>query len=71
MVGAWLDVDTEGFRDNLCICHGQEAVRHVMRVACGLDSMVLGEPQVLGQLKGSLFAGVWRRFHGHDPLAAV
>jgi len=49
--GAWLDVDTEGFRDNLCICHGQEAVRHVMRVACGLDSMVLGEPQVLGQLK--------------------
>lgn len=30
---------------------GEHAVRHVMRVACGLDSMVLGEPQVLGQLK--------------------
>ncbi|MEE8320313.1 MAG: glutamyl-tRNA reductase [Gammaproteobacteria bacterium] len=27
------------------------AVKHVFRVACGLDSMVLGEPQVLGQLK--------------------
>lgn len=49
--GAWLDVDTESFRDNLYCCHDQEAVRHVMRVACGLDSMVLGEPQVLGQLK--------------------
>lgn len=33
--------------------HGNEAVRHMMRVACGLDSMVLGEPQILGQLKNA------------------
>jgi glutamyl-tRNA reductase len=33
-------------------CHREEAaIDHVMRVACGLDSMVLGEPQILGQLK--------------------
>ena len=29
----------------------KQAVNHMMRVACGLDSLVLGEPQILGQMK--------------------
>jgi glutamyl-tRNA reductase len=31
----------------------EEVVRHLMKVSCGLDSMVLGEPQILGQIKSA------------------
>ena len=40
-----------GFANSLFTLDTEEAIRHIFRVACGLDSMVLGETQVLGQLK--------------------
>ena len=37
--------------DHLYTYRDRDAVRHMMRVACGLDSMILGESQILGQIK--------------------
>ena len=46
-------IDTEQLEDNVYIHQNQDAINHLMRVACGLDSLVLGEPQILGQIKQS------------------
>lgn len=45
------NVDAGDLEDVIYVHHDSDAVRHLMRVAAGLDSMVLGEPQILGQLK--------------------
>lgn len=40
--------------DSSCyVAESDDVVRHLMRVSCGLDSMVLGEPQILGQIKSA------------------
>ena len=41
-------------RPHLYLLPQNEAVRHAFRVASGLDSMVLGEPQILGQMKDAV-----------------
>ena len=51
----WLEsfhqVDPKALKDSIYLHQGVEAVAHLMRVSCGLDSLVLGEPQILGQIK--------------------
>lgn len=54
---SWLatyhQLDVDELRDSVYVCWDEDAVRHVMKVASGLDSMVLGEPQILGQIKSA------------------
>lgn len=44
-------VEASYLRPSVYVHEDQAAIRHLMRVSCGLDSLVLGEPQILGQVK--------------------
>ncbi len=49
---------------SLYIHKGPEAIRHMYRVAASLDSMVVGEPQILGQLKDAYDAALKNKTTG-------
>jgi len=52
------------FENALYIYFGDEAVRHLFMVASSLDSMVVGEPQVLGQVKEAYHAATIKKTSG-------
>ncbi|MCQ2009294.1 MAG: glutamyl-tRNA reductase [Sporolactobacillus sp.] len=49
----WFGIDPERIAPYLIIKEDQEAIRHLFRVTCGLESMVLGETQIIGQVRNS------------------
>jgi len=52
-IAEWHKLPYELIEPHLYCYHGEAAIRHLFRVASSLDSMVVGEPQILGQIKTS------------------
>ena len=55
----------EPLADEVYFLNEPQSVQHLFRVACGLDSMVLGETEILGQLKQAYDLALQHRHTGH------
>ncbi|MFH1124667.1 MAG: glutamyl-tRNA reductase [Pseudomonadota bacterium] len=57
-------IPEERFHANLFFYEDRDAVRHIFRVASSLDSMVVGEPQILGQIKDAYYQATRQKTAG-------
>ena len=63
-ISKYKNIDVAAFKDALYVYRGEEAVGHLFRVASSLDSMVVGEPQILGQIKQAYRTAVGAKASG-------
>jgi glutamyl-tRNA reductase len=60
----FFEIRRESLDNALYLYHDMQAVRHIFRVSSSLDSMVVGEPQILGQLKDAFEFALERKTTG-------
>ena len=73
-------LEEDAMNDNMVFAENMDALRHLLRLTSGLDSMVVGEEQILGQIKSSITHAresgssgpapqhaVWTRRSGSEP----
>ena len=58
------DIPEDRFLSNLYTFKDAEAIKHIFRVASSLDSMVMGEPQILGQIKDAYYQATTEKTSG-------
>jgi len=66
----WFNIETEEFAPFLNYYEQDDAVEHLFRVACGLNSMILGETQILGTSAFKFSGGTSGRLHRHHFQSA-
>ena len=57
LINAWsslINLPADQVKNNVIINDGEEALKHLVKLTSGLDSLVVGEDQILGQVKRSL-----------------
>ena len=57
LINTWsslINLPADQVKNNVIINDGEEALKHLVKLTSGLDSLVVGEDQILGQVKRSL-----------------
>ncbi|WP_058307220.1 glutamyl-tRNA reductase [Gracilibacillus massiliensis] len=60
----WFGIDKEAFVPHIIIYENEAAVEHLFRLSCGLESMVMGETQILGQVKQTFLTAQQHKLTG-------
>ncbi len=64
LISEYKTVPIDSFEEALYVHVGDEAIRHIFRVVSSLDSMMVGEPQILGQIKEAYCAATEKKTSG-------